>query len=794
MKKINKRKITIIILLIIMLIIEILAFSFSRAEKVKEIQVSIKDASGNLEIQNLELNATDSGESGYYITLPEEVKNKQIISYVFDTKNSNTNDTNKTENSIQNEEEKTGVEENNTTVEKDNAVEIISKKPGDKLYLTDAELENAKISLNAKFDTKEKNGDLLYNTKITEVIENNQVTVKGYMPQNATLSVEAKKEDDVKEQLKDYISKSVSLKVAYDIKIVSDGKKYEPSTLDESIQVTILGIDSIDDNNQKYKIIHIDENNKTEEIKKTEINGNSILFNTNTFSIYAVLLDETMSLNNIATYARVAAVLSNGKSTWDGSVATGYKYGAGTESNPYLIKDAKELAFFRDQVNNGTNYENTFFQLVTDIDLNSREWTPIGNLSNSFRGVFDGAGHIISSAKITISTLATNSVTTYGIFGSIGGGNSKCIVKNVEFDSIEIVITASGQSNTNSTIKGYHIGIVAGTVYKNADIINNIVKNCSINDTNAITLRNTYYVLAVGGIAGYVSNTSSSETDPGSGQRYSIENCFADVEIALDARLNYNSIAGAGQYAIGGIVGIIRSQPVWPVNCLYVGNISGNGFIGPIFGYLRNNTSYTSTRNFATLWNGNNAGNLTMESYYSSFSANGTYFTQSVTSGTSTQRISTNSNNIGHVQGVNKGIYQSNISSMLTAFNNYTNTEYLTWEYSNGTFSFIKRFSTSIDDSNAPTYKVITYNQYSSNLTYKWYINDVIDESLTGDSITKEMSWESEYNIEALVYDGKYYSVAAFTIPRLTIEIEFDIDNNNDKVTARLTRNSFTLC
>lgn len=50
------------------------------------------------------------------------------------------------------------------------------------------------------------------------------MTVKGYMPQNATLSVEVKTEDDIKEQLKDYINKSVSLKVAYDIKIVSDGK------------------------------------------------------------------------------------------------------------------------------------------------------------------------------------------------------------------------------------------------------------------------------------------------------------------------------------------------------------------------------------------------------------------------------------------------------------------------------------------------------------------------------------------------------------------------------------------
>lgn len=143
----------------------------------------------------------------------------------------------------------------------------------------------------------------------------------------------------------------------------------------------------------------------------------------------------------------------------------------------------------------------------------------------------------------------------------------------MEFDSIQISITARGTTRNNNTTKGYHIGIVAGTVYKNTAIVNNIVKNCTIDDTNTITIRNSSYQFAVGGIAGYVSNTSSSETDPGAGQRYSIENCFADVEIAIDATLRNNTLSNAGQYAIGGIVGIIRSQPVWPSNCLYVGSI-----------------------------------------------------------------------------------------------------------------------------------------------------------------------------------------------------------------------------
>ena len=67
-------------------------------------------------------------------------------------------------------------------------------------------------------------------------------------------------------------------------------------------------------------------------------------------------------------------------------------------------------------------------------------------------------------------------------------------------------------------------------------------------------------------------------------------------------------------------------------------------------GGLINNTSYTNYRNFATLWNGNDAGNLTMNSYFTGYTANNRSFTTSVTSGNSTQRISSSSNNVGYVQ------------------------------------------------------------------------------------------------------------------------------------------------
>ena len=89
------------------------------------------------------------------------------------------------------------------------------------------------------------------------------------------------------------------------------------------------------------------------------------------------------------------------------------------------------------------------------------------------------------------------------------------------------------------------------------------------------------------------------------------------------------------QYNVGGIIGSIRGQAVWPKNCLYTGELNAtNGFTGPIFGTVRKNTGLGNRRNyqtqFNTLWQGNDAGNLTMESYYTAYSTNNRSFTATV--------------------------------------------------------------------------------------------------------------------------------------------------------------------
>src|SRR5574344_2616613 len=60
----------------------------------------------------------------------------------------------------------------------------------------------------------------------------------------------------------------------------------------------------------------------------------------------------------------------NNIAVWDGSIATGYKSGSGTEEDPYVISNGSQLAYLSEQLKTN-NYENTYFKLEKDIVLNN---------------------------------------------------------------------------------------------------------------------------------------------------------------------------------------------------------------------------------------------------------------------------------------------------------------------------------------------------------------------------------------------------------------------------------------
>ncbi len=808
MRQTNKRKTTIILIVMLMLLVEIIILGFSRANNIKEIQTTIIDYGKNLKEDNLILNAINSGKNSYYIVLPDMINNKVVASYFADLRSvgeTPTSDENTTANEeIKEQETEITQSEENLEQNSETTTEVaqMEKKPGEKIYLTATEIEEQKLTLTVKYDEKEKNGEKLYNKQLEQIVEGKNISVKGYMPADATISVETANKEKTKETLKDILNNDITYQIAYDIKLLSNEKEYNPTDFDENVKVTITGVEPIDTENQKYKVVHINDENKVEEIEKIELKDNEVTFDASSFSTYAVLLDNTMNLQNMALRANVPAKNLDSTLTdiWDGtSTATGFTYGNGTSASPYLIKSCAELAFLRNSVNSGTTYSGKYFQLVRNLDMNGNYWIPIGTTTYHFQGTFDGAGYVIKNAKIAIAALTT-SIDSYGFFGSVGGGTTKAEIRNVMFDSISIEINVNGTTATTTAQKGYHVGIVAGTLYKNSNIYNNSITNSAIVCKNTLTLADNTFRLVVGGIAGFVGNSMTegrngitiSESDPGTAARYSIKGCFADVELDIEAKCAND--ASAGQYAVGGIVGIITGQPVWPEYCMYNSSIVSNGFAGPIFGYLKNTTTYTSTSNYATLWQGNDAGNLTMTSAYSSpMKINGTSFSTSVTTGSSTSNIGFNAGKgatvVQRVQGINKGIAYDSTTGVdnITLLNGsgLSRSKYLSWEES---YKIPSNYTsvTVTDTNNKSTYSITAKNT-NTPLTYKWYVNGTVQSSTTN-TFTQNPSWDEAYQVDSIIKDNNgFYFLKSFEIPQLELKIAFSIDEARNKVTAELT-------
>ena len=194
----------------------------------------------------------------------------------------------------------------------------------------------------------------------------------------------------------------------------------------------------------------------------------------------------------------------------DGEFEIYYFKGEGTEAKPYEIGTARQLNGLRlTFVNAGVApYANAgvFYQLTADIDLKDYQtgagWTPIGDVTNTFKGNFNGNKHIVSELYVNAPT-----IDNIGLFGYINGGT----VQNIGVE---------GAVNANS-IYGYVSG-VAGRVN------NGSITNCY----SAVKVSGGTYSSNVGGVAGYLEGGSS------------VNNCYATGSVS-----GYNYVGGVVGYA-----------------------------------------------------------------------------------------------------------------------------------------------------------------------------------------------------------------------------------------------------
>ena len=306
------------------------------------------------------------------------------------------------------------------------------------------------------------------------------------------------------------------------------------------------------------------------------------------------IVSAVMALILCLTLLPTAALAADG--AWDGSIATAFAGGSGTENDPYQIDDGAQLAYLASEVNKGQPYENSYFVLTADIDLANHDWTPIGNSFSDvlfggtdyhlFAGNLDGKGHTIFNISIGTEIIPLES-DVFGLFGATGGK-----ISNLNLDSVAICGIAKN-------VSGYVIGL-AGALAGSAS---GPIENCHV--TNLSMTMNTpdsgstaaYWI---GGLVGaldsqYIDECSVSgkiteKSGKGSiggligelGQAAKITYSHADV--ALDVKPDY--YGGAN---VGGLIGKGNGEndPETVIsNCYATGNVTGGTYSGGFAGSL----------------------------------------------------------------------------------------------------------------------------------------------------------------------------------------------------------------
>lgn len=261
--------------------------------------------------------------------------------------------------------------------------------------------------------------------------------------------------------------------------------------------------------------------------------------------------------------------------------------------NTYYIATVDDLKAFAAKVNDSNNFSDKTVKLTADIDLENKEWTPIGKSGSTFQGTFDGQEHTISNLKTGSSwesdvglfgvttngevknfTLQNANVTGYLDVGAIAGTpytskytnitlrgkitvNGYAYVggafgKNAYADLTNITINVESGSYVKADSENYrtYVGGLVGFMGEGDQVVKNVTSNIDV-------IGSTCDVGGITGIAHY-GNT--------------FENCSSSGNVTL-----LDATDEGDHLEIGGIAGVWMNeadQTVTFTNCSFAGTLS----------------------------------------------------------------------------------------------------------------------------------------------------------------------------------------------------------------------------
>ena len=262
----------------------------------------------------------------------------------------------------------------------------------------------------------------------------------------------------------------------------------------------------------------------------------------------AVLLSVAMMLTMLPSTAFAKETKAE---AWDGKAVDTSWYAE--DKTSYEISSADQLAGLSQLVNEGKSFKGKTVSLTDDIDLNNKEWTPIGKSGKTFQGTFDGKNHVISN--LSINTPKKNDI---GLFGYTSGGAIKNFqVKDATVKGRMCVGVIAGTPHTadyaNITVSGKVIvegyAYVGGACGKNAygDITNVDITGEA---GSYVKAESEQYRTYVGGLVGFMGEGNQT-----------VKDCDVKIDVI------------GSTCDVGGILGILHYGNTLQ-NCTYEGSLT----------------------------------------------------------------------------------------------------------------------------------------------------------------------------------------------------------------------------
>ncbi len=306
------------------------------------------------------------------------------------------------------------------------------------------------------------------------------------------------------------------------------------------------------------------------------------------------------------------SILFSAKATIPVNASSDIIQGDGSVANPYQISTAEQLSI--------VNYDlQSNYKLIKDIDLDGKEWTPIGISSVPFSGTFDGNGYKINNLKLdkntgniglfaftSGSTIKNVIIVNANIKGTntIGALISSSVNTKIENCSVEGTGSVTGEGDTGglvgyikggSLIKSYSSIKVNGTSAVGGlagRVVNSVLtQNYTTED---VTGSSTY----VGGLVGYMDSSTVTQNHTTGDVTGSISYVGGLVGNMNSCTVTQNhttgDVTGSASY-VGGLVGCINPGTV--TQNYTTGDVTGGSYTGGLVGYIK---SATVTQSYAT--------------------------------------------------------------------------------------------------------------------------------------------------------------------------------------------------